>query len=113
MSDTMRGLKRYLGALALTMMATLPACTTYEAYQKCGFGGCPGDAGITADVRARFNRHAVLQPPNLLSVQTLDHVVYLNGLVDTDLEREIAESVAREAPGVRRVVNSIGISGNR
>jgi osmotically-inducible protein OsmY len=110
----MSGLKRYcLASLALTMMAALSACTTYEAYRKCGFGGCPGDAAITAEVRARFGRHPVLQPPNILSVQTLDHVVYLTGLVDTDLERQIAESVALEAPGVKRVVNSIGISGNR
>jgi osmotically-inducible protein OsmY len=44
-------------------------------------------------------------------VQTLDHVVYLNGLVDTDLERQLAESVAAGAKGVTRVVNSIGLSG--
>jgi osmotically-inducible protein OsmY len=80
---------------------------------KCGFEGCPGDEEITANVRALFNRHPVLEPPNLLDVQTLDHVVYLYGLVDTDFKREIAESVARQAPGVASVVNSIGISGNR
>jgi len=49
----------------------------------------------------------------LLSVQTLDRVVYLYGLVDTDLQLQLAESVAHEAPGVEKVVNSIGISGNR
>jgi osmotically-inducible protein OsmY len=46
-------------------------------------------------------------------VQTLDHVVYLSGVVDTDLERQMAESVAREAPGVAKVINSIGLSGGR
>jgi osmotically-inducible protein OsmY len=46
-------------------------------------------------------------------VQTLDHVVYLTGLVDTDLERQIAESVALEADGVSKVVNSIGLTGSR
>jgi osmotically-inducible protein OsmY len=44
-------------------------------------------------------------------VQTLNHVVYLTGLVDTDLERQMAESVALEAKGVAKVVNSIGLSG--
>jgi osmotically-inducible protein OsmY len=83
------------------------------AFVKCGFDGCPGDANITADVRARFAQHPALEPPNLLRVQTLNRVVYLYGLVDTDLERELAESVAHEAPGVANVVNSIGISGNR
>ncbi len=80
---------------------------------KCGFDGCPGDAEITANVRALFSQHPVLEPPNLLNVQTLDHVVYLYGLVDTDFEREIAESVALQAPGVASVVNSIGLRGNR
>ena len=46
-------------------------------------------------------------------MQTLDHVVYLNGLVDAELEREMAESVALEARGVAQVVNSIGLSNSR
>jgi osmotically-inducible protein OsmY len=41
----------------------------------------------------------------------LDHVVYLNGLVDTDLESQTAEFVAARVQGVARVVNSIGLSG--
>jgi osmotically-inducible protein OsmY len=62
-------------------------------------------------VRALFDQHPALEPPNLLEVQTLNHVVYLTGLVDTDLERQMAESVALEAKGVAKVVNSIGLSG--
>jgi osmotically-inducible protein OsmY len=42
-------------------------------------------------------------------VQTFDHVVYLYGVLDTELERQIAEGAALEAPGVARVVNSIDI----
>ena len=95
---------------ALVLTGALSGCAVYG---KCGFHGCPGDAQITAEVRALFNQHPVLEPPNLINVQTLNHVVYLYGLVDTDLESEIAESVARRAPGVAKVVNSIGISGNR
>jgi osmotically-inducible protein OsmY len=99
-------------ALAATLILSGPVggCAAFE---KCGFGGCPGDAKITSDVRSLFEQHAALEPPNLLSVQTLNRVVYLNGVVDTDLERQLAESVAHEAPGVAKVVNSIGISGNR
>lgn len=96
--------------VAIILTGALSGCA---ASTKCGFGGCPGDAEITANVRALFSRHPVLEPPNLLNVQTLDHVVYLYGLVDTDFEREIAESVALQAPGVASVVNSIGLSGNR
>jgi len=46
-------------------------------------------------------------------VQSLDHVVYLNGVVDTDMQRQMAESVAHQAKGVAKVVNSIGLSGGR
>ncbi len=66
---------------------------------KCGISGCTGDAQITSDVRALFSQHPELEPPNLLYVQTLDHVVYLRGVVDTDLERQMAESVALQAKG--------------
>jgi osmotically-inducible protein OsmY len=98
-------------AAAVIWLAVLPGCAVYQSYEKCGFGGCPDDQRITRDVRALFTQHPALEPPNLIEVQTLNHVVYLNGLVDTDLERPLAESVAAGAPGVVRVVNSIGLSG--
>ena len=97
-------------AIAFVLAGALPGCAAYE---KCGFGGCPGDAEITAEVHALFDQHPVLEPPNLLEVQTLDHVVYLNGVVDTDTQRLMAESVAHQAKGVAKVVNSIGLSGGR
>jgi osmotically-inducible protein OsmY len=100
-------------ALVMLWLPALPGCAVYAAYEKCGFAGCPGDQRITRDVQALFQQHPVLEPPNLIDVRTLDHVVYLNGVVDTDLERELAESVAAEAHGVQRVVNSIGLSNGR
>jgi osmotically-inducible protein OsmY len=96
-----------IGIIALNALA---GCA---AIRKCGFGECPGDADITTAVEARLSRYSALEPPNLLRVQTHDHIVYLYGLVDTALEREMAESVAVDTPGVKKVVNSIGISGNR
>jgi osmotically-inducible protein OsmY len=98
----------YTLALIPGLAAALSGCAVYT---KCGLGGCPGDAEITAQVRALFKQHPALEPPNLLEVRALDRVVYLNGVVDTDLERQMAESVAHEARGVKRVVNSIGLSG--
>jgi osmotically-inducible protein OsmY len=97
-------------AFTLVLASVLPGCA---AYRKCGFGGCPSDAEITAEVRALFDQHPVLEPPNLLEVRTLDHVVYLNGVVDTDTQRLMAESIAHQAKGVTKVVNSIGLSGGR
>jgi osmotically-inducible protein OsmY len=98
---------RLLAILALT--GTLGACAAYE---KCGFHGCPGDAKIAADVSAAFAHHAELQPPNMIDVQTIDGVVYLYGLVDTDYQLQMAEAVAHQVPGVTKVVNSIGLAGN-
>jgi osmotically-inducible protein OsmY len=80
------------------------------AYRKCGFTGCPGDAKITAEVSALFNQYPALEPPNLPSVQTLDHVVYLTGQVNTDTERDLAKAVALRVTGVRQVINSINVS---
>jgi hyperosmotically inducible protein len=101
--------KRCCAVVLALLMGILPGCA---AYKKCGVGGCAGDAEITAAVRAEFVKHSELQPPNVLNVQTIDGVVYLYGLVDTDLQRQIAESVAGQTPGVAKVINSIGVSGN-
>jgi osmotically-inducible protein OsmY len=100
-----------VAAITMLWLGYLPGCAVYETYQKCGFAGCPDDQRISQDVRALLSQHPALEPPNLVDVHTLDHVVYLNGLVDTDLERQMAASVAAGAPGVARVVNSIGVSG--
>jgi len=100
----------YAVACGIVLTGALQACAVYK---KCGLSGCPGDAAITAEVQRLFQKHSELEPPNLLQVQTLDHVVYLTGVVDTDLQRLMAESVAGEAPGVTKVINSIGLSGGR
>ncbi len=108
----MRSLGRFFaGTLApILAVGVLAGCATFE---KCGFRGCPGDARITAEVRALLDQNPPLGPPNEVYVQTLNHVVYLNGIVDTPLQLRLAESVARAAPGVTQVVNNIGLSSNR
>jgi hypothetical protein len=97
----------YALTIVLFLTGALPGCATYR---KCGFGGCPGDAEITAQVHALFDQYPALEPPNLREVQTLDHVVYLYGQVSTELQRQTAESVALAAPGVSRVANSIAVT---
>ena len=92
----------HLMTLGLVIAGFLSGCATFD---QCGLKGCPGDAKITADVKAQFDRHPELGTS--IDVQTLDHVVYLYGLVDTPLESEIARSAATETPGVARVVSSI------
>jgi len=53
-----------------------------------------------------------LGPPGSIRVQTLDRVVYLNGLVDVGLQKGTAESAALQVPGVAQVVDSIAVSPN-
>jgi osmotically-inducible protein OsmY len=99
---------RLLALLALLSTA-LPGCSVLHAYRACGLRGCADDAAVSAGVRELLQQHPALQPPNLIDVQTIDGVVYLYGLVDTDMQKRLAESVAAQARGAKRVVDSIGL----
>jgi osmotically-inducible protein OsmY len=99
--------------LVVALVAAAGALTGCATYRKCGFGGCPGDARITAEVRTLLDQHPALEGSNTVYVQTLDQAVYLSGLVDTPFQRQMAQSVALQAPGVTRVVNMIGVSNQR
>jgi hypothetical protein len=94
---------------ALLLTGALSACAEYHPYEKCGKGGCAGDADITANVQGLFAQHPELEGPDQLYVETTDHVVYLSGTVETGLHRDIAASVAREVNGVSSIVNNIAV----
>jgi osmotically-inducible protein OsmY len=94
---------------ALLLTGALSACAEYHPYEKCGKGGCTGDANITANVQGLFAQHPELEGPDQLYVKTTDHVVYLSGTVETGLHRDIAASVVREVNGVSSVVNNIAV----
>lgn len=100
----------YALAFGFILAGALAGCA---AYRDCGFKGCAGDAKITAEVRALFNQHPELEGPNSVHIQTVSRVVYLDGLVDTPFQQQMAASVAQEAPGVTRVVNTIAVSNAR
>ena len=103
----MRRSKRLVLALAvLSLSGNLSGCTVFR---KCGLAGCPDDARISAAVRAQLDRYPELQAPNLITIQTLDHVVYLNGQVNTEPERNLAKAAAARVAGVTRVVNNINL----
>jgi osmotically-inducible protein OsmY len=70
------------------------------------------DAKITTDVEASLNQMAALGPPGSIKVQTMDHVVYLNGLVDGGLEKRTAESAALQVAGVQQIVDDIVVFHN-
>lgn len=87
----------------LMLTVALSGCATLKD------GGSPDDAKISANVQKQLDRRPELGPPHSIDVQTVDHVVYMNGLVSTGSESETAASVADAAPGVARVVNDIAV----
>ena len=98
----------YALASVLILAGILSGCA---ANRTCGSGDCSDDAKMTANIRTQLNQHAELEAPNLIGVQTLNHVVYLSGEVSSGEQRAMAESVSyAAAPGVTRVVNSINVA---
>jgi osmotically-inducible protein OsmY len=97
----------YVLATILILPGLLPGCAVER---KCEADGCPGDTKITANVQALINQHPDVGPPNVVHVQTVDHVVYLSGEVSQGLMKQTAEDVARQTPGVTRVVNDIAVT---
>jgi hyperosmotically inducible periplasmic protein len=97
----------YTLIIALALPGLFAGCA---AERKCGLGGCPGDAQITANVQTQLNRHPDLEGVSSINVQTLDRVVYLSGEVSEGLMKETAEAIARKTPGVSRVENEIAVS---
>ncbi|HTB88150.1 MAG TPA: BON domain-containing protein [Steroidobacteraceae bacterium] len=87
-------------------LCALQGCASYGT---CGSGGCSDDAKITQDVQARLDSMSDFGPPGAIRVATRDHVVYLNGTVDAGLAKHLAASVAKQTPGVARIVNSIAV----
>ncbi len=72
-------------------------------------GGMRQDAQISAAVEQSFARHPELGAPGDLRVETLNHVVYLNGIVYTDSQRAIADSIALMAGNNAPIVDSIAV----
>ena len=100
--------KMRVAAVALIVVAiqALFGC----AHEKESTSGAKReDARITAAVQALINGHPDLGPPNLIQVRARNRIVYLSGFVNTDLAISNAEAVALQAPGVARVVSSIGV----
>jgi osmotically-inducible protein OsmY len=111
----LRHKRKWMGRLTTAvwgcaLLSSLPGCAAVQAFRECGRQGCAGDAAITAQVQRLFQEHPSIEAPNLIDVQTIHGVVYLYGVVDTDMEKSLAESVAHEVPGVTRVVDAIGIN---
>ena len=72
----------YTIALASILTAVLSGCADFRPSET---QGGTADASITADVETQLNQLPNLGPPGSIAVQTVGHVVYLNGTVDGGL----------------------------
>jgi osmotically-inducible protein OsmY len=93
--------------LGFVLASALSGCA---AFDKCQSAGCSDDAKITTAVQANLQKHPELGLPNVIEVQTINHVVYLHGTVSAGEQSAEAVSVAQQTPGVKQVVSNIGIT---
>ena len=96
-------------AFATVLAGAAAGCADLRGH---GSQSASADSMITADVETRLNQMADLGPPGSIKVQTLDHVVYLNGLVDGGLEKRTAEEAVLKVPGVAKVADDIDVLHN-
>jgi osmotically-inducible protein OsmY len=92
---------------ALLACGFIQGCAASDTYRKCG-AGCPGDKELTDQIRTLlFHRADILAAD--IEVQTLDGVVYLHGLIDTDVQRHAVLDAVGSVKGVVRVVDSLSL----
>lgn len=95
-------------ALAALLGGVLAGCSTAPS---CPASGCEGDALIKQRVDQMIYDNKAIEPFSI-TVQAKNGVVYLYGIVDTQLQRNVLEEESGKIPGVKRVVNSITVRGN-
>jgi osmotically-inducible protein OsmY len=101
---------RIRAAALCVCLAVLAGCASFG---KCGLRECSADAKISAEVRTLLAQSSSLSAPNQISVQTVQGVVYLRGLVSTPYQIAEAGSIAQQAAGVTDVQNMITIDNSR
>src|SRR5579863_7848356 len=96
-----------LVGLALLLTGAVSGCA---GIRPCTGPACADDKRISEDIRDRIKQYPAIEAPNIVRVNTIDHVVYLYGQVETEVQRSLAEEIASSEPGVARVVNSNNFS---
>lgn len=89
---------------ALTCVSS--GCTTMPDYASAQRAD---SAALRDRVVERLAHDPALQPLTPLNVQARNKVVYLYGTVSTDLQRDLAGSVAAQTQGVDEVENLIAV----
>jgi len=78
---------------------------------RCDTAACRDDARIAQQMDAWIEQRSDIFLSDV-SVQVRAGVVYLHGLVDTDVQRAAVVDAAQALPGVRRVVDSLVLRGD-
>ena len=100
-----------LGRLMKTlvvMVAVLSVLSGCRSMTGKSAGTNIDDASITASVKSKLVAEKVSNLTRV-NVDTSNGTVYLIGTVDTDDQRTRAEQLAREAKGVKNVVNNLHV----
>jgi len=97
--------RRFRLTAALFVMLTLVGCSSTTGKSA---GENIDDATITASVKAKL---VADKPANLtrVDVDTNNATVYLNGVVESAEQKDRAEQLARQAKGVKSVVNNLQV----
>lgn len=100
-------MKRWMCCAVFTIVfgAFLGGCSEQPA-KPCAGANCVSDTEITANIKAEISGHAELTDWTI-DVQTINGIVYLHGMVDTDPQRRLVEDIAHETRGVMGVENAI------
>ncbi len=86
--------KSAIGYILICIMAAgLAGCAAFE---KCTPENCATDAQIKKDVDAMLTEHREFGPPGVFHVQIINGVVYMNGIVNSELEMRSTESLVRQ-----------------
>jgi osmotically-inducible protein OsmY len=93
----------------LALLCALAGCASDES---CANHPCTPDEKLVEAVKGNIGKHPALATDDL-RVQAHEGIVYLYGLVSTDLElAEVAEA-AKSTPGVKSVVNLCSVENSR
>lgn len=98
---------KWVAAAALAANVLLAGCAVFEPCTA----QCLADAKLRQDVQQQINLRPSLRFFNI-DVQTHDQAVYLEGLVDTEVDRSEAQEIAMSVAGVKKVYNGLELNGN-
>ena len=100
----MRAVLRHVAVLLAVVLAT----TACESMTGKSAGTNLDDATITASVKSKLVADKVSNLTRV-DVDTNNGTVYLNGTVDSAEQKSRAEELARQAQGVKSVVNNLQV----